>query len=163
VIDHCRKGLCAGAGVRYNAAVTEQCSTGFEIFAVTADKGIRAWGRDLPEVFVNAAQGLWSLMVEPGAVRPLQAYPVRVEASDRETLLVAWLNELLFLHEAEHVALSRFRVKRLSEECLEAVAEGEPLDRARHAPVGHVKAVTYHLLQIRPAGAGWVAQVVVDV
>jgi SHS2 domain-containing protein len=143
--------------------VTDQGSIGFEFFAVTADKGIRAWGRDLPEVFVNAARGLWSLMVEPGTVRPLQAYPVRVEASDREALLVAWLNELLYLHEAEHVVLSAFSVSRLSDECLEAVAEGEPVDRERHAPVGHVKAVTYHLLQIRSAGAGWEAQVVVDV
>jgi SHS2 domain-containing protein len=143
--------------------VAGESSTGFEIFAVTADKGIRAWGQDLPEVFVNAARGLWSLMVEPGTVRPLRAYPVRVEASDREALLVAWLNELLYLHEAEHIALSAFAVTGLSEECLEAVAEGEPLDPQRHAPVGHVKAVTYHLLQIRPAGAGWEGQVVVDV
>jgi SHS2 domain-containing protein len=143
--------------------VTEESSTGFEIFAVTADKGIRAWGRDLAEVFVNAARGLWSLMVEPGTARRLQAYPVRVEASDRETLLVAWLNELLYLHEAKHVVLSSFTVSRLSDESLEAVAEGEPVDRTRHVLVGHVKAVTYHLLQIRSAGAGWEAQVVVDV
>ena len=143
--------------------MAEESSTGFEIFAVTADKGIRAWGRDLPEVFVNAARGLWSLMVEPGTGRPLRAYPVRVEASDREALLVAWLNELLYLHEAEHVVLSAFTVTRLSDECLEAVAEGEPLDPEQHVSLGHVKAVTYHLLQIRPAGAGWEAQVVVDV
>ena len=161
--DQRANGLCAGGAVRYNAAVTEAPSTGFEIFAVTADKGIRAWGRDLPEVFVNAARGLWSLMVEPGTVRPVRAYPIQVEASDRETLLVAWLNELLYLHEAAQVALATFSVTRLSEERLEAVVEGEPVDRGRHALVGHVKAVTYHLLQVRPAGTGWEAQVVVDV
>lgn len=157
------KGGCASAQVRYNPTVSEERATGFEIFAVTADKGIRAWGRDLPEVFVNAARGLWSLMVEPGTVRPVRAFPIRAEGSDRETLLVAWLNELLYLYEVERVALSEFAVARLDEESLEATVRGESLDRTRHPVLGHVKAVTYHLLQLRPVGAGWEAQVVVDV
>ena len=143
--------------------MTEGSATGFEIFAVTADKGIRAWGRDLPELFVNAARGLWSLMVEPGTVRPVRGFLIRAEGSDRETLLVAWLNELLYLYEVERVALAEFAVTRLDEESLEATVKGEPVDRSRHPVVGHVKAVTYHLLQIRHVGAGWEAQVVVDV
>jgi SHS2 domain-containing protein len=154
---------CAGQATRYNAGATESSRAGFEIFEVTADKGIRAWGRDLPEVFANAARGLWSLIVEPGAVRPLQAFPVRAEGSDRETLLVAWLNELLYLYEVERVVLAEFAVTRLDEASLEATVRGEPVDRTRHPMVGHVKAVTYHLLHVRPAGAGWEAQVVVDV
>jgi protein archease len=137
--------------------------SGFEIFEVTADQGIRAWGQDLPEVFTNAARGLWSLMVEPGTVRPRLAYPVRAEASDRETLLVAWLNELLYLYETQGVALAEFTITRLEAESLEATVTGEPLDRERHPPVGHVKAVTYHMLSLQHTVAGWEAQVVVDV
>jgi SHS2 domain-containing protein len=136
---------------------------GFEIFAVTADKGIRAWGRDLAEVFVNAARGMWSLMVEPGAARAEQMLPVKVEATDRETLLVAWLNELLYLHEVEGFVAAGFAITNLSDTTLEAEVWGERVDRARHTLVGHVKAATYHLLQVRPAEGGWEAQVVVDV
>ena len=141
----------------------DQREGGFEFFAVPADMGIRSWGPDVPAVFRHAARALWSLLVEPASVEPRQTVAVSLEAGDREALLVAWLNELLYLHEAEHVVLSAFTVTRLSDECLEAVAEGEPLDPEQHVSVGHVKAVTYHLLQIRPAGAGWEAQVVVDV
>jgi SHS2 domain-containing protein len=130
---------------------------------VTADHGIRAWGRDLLEVFTNAARGLWSLMVAPGSVRPSQAYAVRAEASDQETLLVAWLNELLYVHEAQGIVLAEFTITRLGEHSLEATVSGEPLDRERHPPLGHVKAVTYHMLSLRPTAAGWEAQVVVDV
>ena len=137
--------------------------TGFEIFAVTADKGIRAWGRDLPEVFVNAARGMWSLMVEPGTARLQEMLPVRAEAGDRETLLVAWLNELLYLHEAEEFVAAEFAIKQLTDTKLEAEVWGERVDRARHALVGHVKAATYHLLQISPTAGGWEAQIVVDV
>ncbi len=138
-------------------------AAGFEIFAVTADKGIRAWGRNLPEVFLNTARGLWSLMVEPGAARAERMLPVKVEAGDRETLLVAWLNELLYLHEVEEFVAAEFAITRLSDTMLEAEVWGERVDRARHPLVGHVKAATYHLLRVQPAEGGWEAQVVVDV
>ncbi len=136
---------------------------GFEIFAVTADKGIRAWGRDLAEVFVHAARGMWSLMVESGTARAAFMLPVRVEAGDREALLVAWLNELLYLHEVEGFAAAEFAIKHLSGTTLEAEVWGEKVDRARHPLVGHVKAATYHLLRVQPEADGWEAQVVVDV
>jgi SHS2 domain-containing protein len=138
-------------------------ASGFEIFAVTADKGIRAWGRDLVEVFVAAAQGMWSLMVEPGVARAEEAFPVRVEASDREALLVAWLNELLYLHEAKGFVAAEFAITRLSDTALEAEVRGERVDRARHSLIGHVKAATYHLLRVQPTEGGWEARVVVDV
>jgi len=138
-------------------------AAGFEIFEVTADKGIRAWGRDLPEVFLNTARGLWSLMVEPGAARAERMLPVKVEAGDRDTLLVAWLNELLYLHEVEEFVAAEFAITHLSDTMLEAEVWGERVDRARHPLVGHVKAATYHLLRVQPVEEGWEAQVVVDV
>jgi len=136
---------------------------GFEIFAVTADKGIRAWGRDLPEVFIHAARGLWSLMVEPETARPEEMLPVKVEAGDRETLLVAWLNELLYLHEVEGFVAADFEIRQFADTMLEAEVWGERVEPARHPVVGHVKAATYHLLQVVSVEGGWEAQVVVDV
>jgi protein archease len=136
---------------------------GFEVFAVTADKGIRAWGRDLPEVFVNAARGMWSLMVEAGSARADRMLPIRVEANDRETLLVAWLNELLYLHEVEEFVAATFAITYLSDTMLEAEVWGESMDRSRHVLVGHVKAATYHLLRVLSKVRGWEAEVVVDV
>ena len=138
-------------------------AAGFEIFPVTADKGIRAWGRDLAEVFVQAAHGLWSLMVEPGTVRRGRMLPVEVDAADRDTLLVAWLNELLYLHETQGFVMAEFAVQSLTDTALRAEVWGEPVDRARHPLVGHVKAVTFHLLQVRSTARGWEGQVVVDV
>ena len=136
---------------------------GFEIFPLTADKGIRAWGRDLAELFVSAARGLWSLMVEPGTVRRVRMLPVEVEAADRETLLVAWLNELLYLHEAEEFVMADCSILSMADTALSAEVWGESVDRVRHPMVGHVKAVTYHRLLVRPTAEGWEGQVVVDV
>ena len=136
---------------------------GFEIFPLTADKGIRAWGRDLAGLFVNAARGLWSLMVEPGAVRRERMIPVKVEAADRETLLVAWLNEMLYLYETREFVMADCSILTLTDTALSAEIWGESIDRERHLMLGHVKAVTYHLLQVRTTPEGWQGQVVVDV
>ncbi|MGE5848516.1 MAG: archease [Candidatus Methylomirabilota bacterium] len=140
-----------------------RAATGFEIFAVTADKGVRAWGRDLPEVYACAARGMWSLMVEPGVSRRTEMFPLTVEAADRETLLVAWLNELLYLHEVETFVAADFVIKELTDTRLHAEVWGERMDRARHPLIGHVKAATYHLLHVRPSDGGWEAQVILDV
>jgi SHS2 domain-containing protein len=140
-----------------------RAAAGFEIFAVTADKGVRAWGRDLPEVFAFTARGMWSLMVEPDTARRTKMFPLTVEAADRETLLVAWLNELLYLHEVEAFVAADFVIRELTDTRLQAEVWGERVDRARHPLVGHVKAATYHLLHVRPTGGGWEAQVILDV
>jgi SHS2 domain-containing protein len=162
VIGH-RSVLLAPPLAWYTAAVSRPQAAGFEIFDVTADKGIRATGRDLPEVFITAARGMWSLMVEPGTARRQRMIPLKVEAGDRETLLVAWLNELLYLHEVESFVAADFMIRHLTDTTLEAEVWGETVVRARHPLVGHVKAATYHLLQISPTKGGWQAQVVVDV
>ena len=136
---------------------------GFEIFAVTADKGIRAWGADLKSVFRYAALGLWSLMVDPAAVKPRTMIPVVVEAEDQEALLVAWLNELLYLYDAKGFIGADCTARSLTDTCLDAVVWGEGVERTRHVILSHVKAVTYHQLHIGPTAAGWEARVVVDV
>jgi SHS2 domain-containing protein len=136
---------------------------GFEIFAVTADKGIRAWGPDRPNVFRQAALGLWSLMVDPTTVGCGSVVPLTVEAEDHEALLVVWLNDLLYLYEAKGFIGGDCSVQSLTETHLVATIRGETVDRTRHVILSHVKAVTYHQLHVGPTANGWEARVVVDV
>ena len=140
-----------------------EADAGYAIFAVTADKGIHAWGPDLPEAFRQAALGLWSLMVDPATVRPRREVSLTAEAGDREALLVAWLNELLYLYEAHGFVAADCAVRVVTEHAVSAVVRGEDADPDRHAPIGHVKAATYHLLRVAPGARGWEARVVVDV
>jgi SHS2 domain-containing protein len=136
---------------------------GFEIFPVTADKGIRAWGADPRTAFRHAARALWSLLIDPATVERRYMISVEVEAADQETLLVAWLNELLYLYEARGLIGSDCTVRSLTDTRLEAEVWGETADRSRHVIVGHVKAATYHQLHVGATGDGWEARVVVDV
>ncbi|MEK7817158.1 MAG: archease, partial [Actinomycetota bacterium] len=114
----------------------------FEIIEHTADIGIRAFGSSEREVFQNAAAGMFSLICDSATVAETEEFEIEVEAEDRETLLVEWLNELLYIYDSRRVLLKRFEVFELGETRLRGAAYGEPLDLSRHALVTDIKAVT---------------------
>jgi SHS2 domain-containing protein len=77
---------------------------------------------------------------------------------DRESLLVAWLDELAFLAETEGFVPQQVTEFDLSDGVLRASVSGHRGD-PRHL----VKAVTLHRLLFAPEGDGWRARVVLDV
>ena len=103
----------------------------FEILDHTADVGLVAWGETKEEVFANAALGMFSLICNVEEVNGGFATQVEVEGSDYEDLLVTWLNELLYLFEAEEVLLKEFNIQ-VGQYYLKAQVEGEPLDTQKH-------------------------------
>lgn len=134
----------------------------FEVIEHTADIGIRAFGSTLQEAFENAALGMFSLMAELSTVEERESLRVEVEGEDRESLLVEWLNELIYVLETKNLLLKRFKVEKLEETRLEAVAFGEPLDVQRHKLGEQIKATTYHMLKVTH-NQYWEAQVIFDV
>lgn len=134
----------------------------FEVIDHTADVGIIAYGSDLRELFVNAARGMFSLLVEIDTVVPREERVVEVEGVDLEGLLVAWLNELLYLYTAEGLALSRFDVMELGDSHLRARVAGEHTDPSRHHPHLDIKAATYHQLEIKGDDT-WRARIIFDI
>jgi SHS2 domain-containing protein len=84
----------------------------FEYFEVTAEVGIRAWGKDLAEAFCEAARALFELMVDTAAVRPHQTLTVELSAESKEMLLADWLNRLILERDRTGYASSQnFSVK----------------------------------------------------
>ncbi len=135
----------------------------YEIIGTTADLAISVKADTLEQLFATAALGLFSLIVDPSLVRPTKEREVTAEAGDLTGLLIAYLNELLFLHETEDFVISSVTVTSLTPTRLHAVAAGETIDPRRHQIQHHVKAATYHHAAVRPIGAGWDAMVIVDV
>ena len=87
---------------------------------------------------------------------------MRLDAVDREALLVDWLNHLLYLFDVDGFLGRDFQVVSLTDERLEARVTGESFDPDRHPERTGVKAATYHQLSIAPVGDGWQATVVLD-
>ena len=109
----------------------------------TADCGIRAYGATLSELFANAAAGMFSLITDLDAVKPVGEYEVRVRSKDTEALLFDFLSELLFVHETQKLLLSEFDV-RVADLSVDARARGEKIEKGRHPLHLNLKAVTYH-------------------
>ena len=124
----------------------------------TADWAFRAFGKDLQELFENAAYALFALEGALDAQSTLTR-EIQVAGLDREALLVNWLSELLFLQETKHETFQKFEITKLSDTELTATVHG-----AQTQPITKfIKAVTYHDLKIEQTETGWQATVVVDV
>jgi len=135
----------------------------YETFDHTADLGLRVRAADLDGLFAEAAEALFSAVVEDlRTVRPVREIAVRLAGEDREYLLFDWLKALLYHFDADHLLFSRFEV-RLADGGLTGKAWGEPLDRSRHELSHEVKAITYHGLRVEQTAGGWEAEVIVDI
>ncbi len=132
----------------------------FEEIDHTADVGLRAYGATASEIFESAATGMFSLITDLRGVKPVGEEEIRLTAEDLPNLLVAWLSELLFLHETQNLLFSAFEV-RVRGTTLEAKARGEAIDKQRHELKLAVKAVTYHRLSVDLEKG--VAEVIFDV
>ncbi len=119
----------------------------YELIEHTADVAVKGYGRDLNEMFANAALGMFNVMTDTSAVKSVGEYRVEVKSTDREGLLVDWLTELLYLFDTQDVLLRGFDVS-IDGNKLTATVRGESLDRERHPLKSDVKAATYHMLEI---------------
>lgn len=142
---------------------------GFELIEHTADVGILARGRDLAELFANAAAGMLETVADTGALEGGEAVEVEVEvgpgaAAGLEEALVAWLEELLYLSETRGMLFSRVEVRSAGETAVAGTAWAVPLSAWRGAVRREIKAVTHHRLEVRPEPAGgWTCRVLFDV
>ncbi|MBP6876030.1 MAG: archease [Candidatus Eisenbacteria bacterium] len=138
---------------------------GFEPVDHTADRALRVWAPDLESLFLQAARGLASLLTDPSTVERRERRSIELAGIDREELLVAWLGEILYRHDAEHLLLAHFDAVHIEceeERCsLRAVAFGEARDPARHSGGTSVKAATYHGLRVVPDEDGRYAVTIV--
>jgi len=135
----------------------------FEVIEHTADIGIRAFGASRTKLFENAAYGMFSLITDLEKVRIDSAFSIEIEADDLETLLVEWLNELIYLYDSRSLLLKSFKISSLQETALQGMAYEEQIDFSRHGLNADIKAATYHMLKINKDPAGWKAEIIFDV
>jgi len=131
----------------------------FQEIEHTADWAFRVHGHDLAALFTNAARGIFELQGTAGSYEIGVVRMIAVSGLDRESLLVNWLNELLYLQETQHETYSRFEILEISDTYLRARVHGRP-----HRPESKlIKAVTFHNLRVGRDADGWEATIVVDV
>lgn len=124
--------------------------------------GIVAYGADISQAFANAARALFSLITELDDVEELLHRDIELVAPDEESLLVEWLNELIYLFDTENIVFKRFDVTKLNNTQLKARGYGEKVDSSKHRLKTGVKAATYHMLKV-DKGDGCQVRVLFDI
>ena len=120
----------------------------YEFIEHTADVTFKAYGRDLNELFENAAEALEDTMVLLDEVAPGETLTIEMSSDSYENLLYDWLSELLITFEVERFAVKKCFVK-IGGLSLTAACLGERVDLNRHRVNAEVKAVTYHNLAVK--------------
>ncbi len=140
----------------------------------TADRALWVWGGELSDLFAGAARGMYSLMGDLDGLVATRWKTIELEALDPETLLVDWLNELLYLTEIEGWLFLDYRIELVSAEGdPQAGGESEVVPSAKlvaragavRAPVtkAHIKAATFHNLALVQESDGWSTVITFDV
>lgn len=134
----------------------------FEILDVAGDVGLSVSGVSLKEIFTNAAIGLYHL-ITPSKVETEETIEVAISGMDIENLLVKWLNELIFIFDAQGFIGNFIDFKNLSETELTAEVRGGFFDREKCEQGLLVKAATYHGLEIKKEDGLYRVKIIFDI
>ena len=152
---------------------------GFEEISHTADWSVRVWADDLPSLFAEAARAMNALSGTRIGKDPRLTRTFVCEAPDEESLLVAFLSELVYYQEQENLAFDEFRLEVKTPalplsfasgtivssgvvskgKTLRVEMDGAPVESVDKA----IKAVTYHNLIIAKTSEGFETTIVFDV
>lgn len=132
--------------------------SGYEELPHTADWAMRVWARSLPELLVEAAHGMNALSGLKPTSGPRVSRIFEAKAPDVESLIVAFLSELVWAVEQENLVFDAFTVV-LKGSKLKVTMSGAPILSINKS----IKAVTYHNLQITKTDHGFQVEIVFDV
>jgi len=124
--------------------------------------GFRAHGATLEELFANAALSLISIAGETGSIEERERRNIEATGDDTESLLYAWLAEIVAVADADRLVLGRVEVTSLGKGRVTGAAYCEIYNHERHRAGTAIKAVTFHRFFVKQCPNGWVAEVFLD-
>ncbi len=139
----------------------------FKFTEHSADTYIEAFGDNLKEAFENVAVGMGFLIVESDNVDEKIKKEIVIESEDLESLLFDFLSEILVFQDAESLIFHNVNVKKIDKKNkswrLKAKIKGEKFDSKKHKQGTHVKAITYHNMEIKEEKEKFKVRVLVDI
>ena len=122
----------------------------YDIIDHTADVGIKAYGKTISEAFENAAYSMFDIITDKSEIENTGQYDMELKANSLEQLLVDFLSELLFLNSTKNLVFGFFKVDlNEKQKKLSAKIFGEKFNFSKHKIGEEIKAVTYHMLEIK--------------
>ena len=135
----------------------------YTIFEHTADVGIEVTAESREQLFTNSSLAMADVMFETTPSGTSETRLVMVVGDKVDELLIAWLNELLYIYSVERLVFSEFSDVKLTETSFMARAHGERADSDKHRIETEIKAATYHGFSIEHDGDKYRARIIFDV
>jgi SHS2 domain-containing protein len=134
----------------------------YSFISHTADLGLNVYGESLGKLFENAAQGMCSYLLVPVETKLKFHKEINLNGPDHESLLVSWLNEILYLSYKKNILATSLAVSEISKTLLKAEIWGRKiLDEYKFHR--EIKAVTYHKIKIKKTKTGYQAKIYFDI
>lgn len=134
---------------------------GIKLLEHTADMGLELRGPDRETIFRRALAGLLLVLGVEKCRENADELRVQISAPGDDSLLVAWLNELLFHIQARQFRPCSVNILHIKDGTLSALLTGT-FDGDCPAPEREVKAATYHRLKFVRSGGVYKARVYFD-
>jgi SHS2 domain-containing protein len=132
----------------------------FKFLEHPADIKFQAFGKTLEEAFINSALALKQTIYEK-KIKEKKAKKIKLEAKDKEALLYDFLEQFLFLLDAEDFLFNKIKKLKINQNALEAEISG---DKASDYDFNNnVKAITYSNMFVKKQKDKYTTQVVLDV
>ncbi len=135
----------------------------FQFLKHTADVKFQSFGETPEQAFENSALALVSTIAPETKINSKKEKIIRIKASDFESLFYTFLEEVLYLLDAEDFLVSEVKNLKINSNPfeLDCIFLGDKASDYNFS--NSVKAITYNEMFVKQENYQWICQVVLDV
>ena len=129
----------------------------------TADLLIDATAPTLGEAFAQIAYAMFNIITPLEGIAEKEEFTLEATGNDLESLLFNIMDEFLYINDVEFLVPKKIALTvDIDEIKAVAMCVGERFSQETHETGIAVKAVTYHMMEIRENPDGWYVRMVFD-
>lgn len=128
---------------------------------IKSDVLYEAYGKDLKELFKNAAEALFTIICQVEKVKPAKEEEFEMKGETLEDTMWNWLSGLIAIVDTEQMFFSEIQIVDVTEEKVRAKLKGEPIRPEIGETV--VKSLTNYKFQVEKNEKGYKAVVSLDI
>jgi SHS2 domain-containing protein len=132
----------------------------FRYMEHTADIKFQAYGKSLNDAFGSVILAISDYFGKGNNIEAVKRKKIKVEGDDEKSLLYNFLDELIYLVDAERFVVSGGKVK-IKDGKLVGELWGD--DVKNYKGLDHIKAATYSEMKVKKDKNGWMIQAVLDI
>lgn len=128
---------------------------------LTSDVLFEAYGKDLPELYANSAEAMFTIICKVDEVKQSKVEEFEIKGEDLKSTMWNWLSGLIAIVDTEQMFFSKFEIVEADEEHVIAKLHGEEMSPEKGETV--VKSLTLYKYDVKKIKEGYKATVSLDI